>query len=181
MSTEVADKETKKEVKCRITLVTPGSSDRVIDVFPAGVEKEKIWLDNTRGIERWEAVERYLNQFALRGTRVPKPMPWHSDPKQMLKPDLEEKDIPLVQLEAPLPPPPVEEKIDYTRFMNKTPQDQSNRINSLEGMVQSLATAVSNLTSELQQQKKENLAKVENPITVDAPKRGRPKRTPEAQ
>src|SRR3990167_6034416 len=117
MSTETAVQDSKDLKTCLITLVVPGSSDQVIKVFPAKHEKEKIWLDNARGIERWEAVERLLNNYAERGTRVPKPAKWHSDNKQMLVPDLKLEDIPLVRLDgAVLEAPPEEQVIDYSRF-----------------------------------------------------------------
>lgn len=135
---------------CLITLVNPGRSDSVIKVFPAQHEKEKIWLDNARGIERWEAVERLLQNHAERGKAVPKPAPWHSDPKELRVPDLDPKDIPLVRLEgAILAAPPEEAKIDYTKTLQPAAV-QAKRIESLEAMVGSLAQAVSSLTTELQ-------------------------------
>lgn len=139
----IAVAETHK--KCRITLVTPGSSDRVIDVYPAEKESEKIWLDNTPGIERWEAVERLLNQYAERGTRVPKPAPYHNDGK-FNRPTLDEQDIPLVRLQgAVLEALPEPEKI-----IPKPPANQADvdaRFKLLSEQIQNLAAAVSSMSN----------------------------------
>lgn len=136
--------------KCRITIVTPGSSDRVIDVYPATHEKEKIWLDNTPGIERWGAVDRQLNAEAERGTRVPKPAPWHSDGK-FARPDLNEEDIPLVRLsegcvfKVLMPPEPVPVKPPINQA------DVDARFQAQNSKIDALSTAISNLTTALQQ------------------------------
>lgn len=102
--------ETLTEAKtCRITLVTPGLSDRVIRVYPAEHESETIWLNNTPGIERWEAVKRMLYTDAERGTRVPDPAPYHEghDLKTVV---LKEDDIPTVRLSTQVLKKPAEQE-----------------------------------------------------------------------
>lgn len=96
MSTETiaADKT------CKLTIVTPGSSDRVIKVFPAEHEAEKIFLDNTPGIERWKEIERLMFQYAPRGERVPPPVAYHSSAKNLVTPEIGEHDIPVVNLDG---------------------------------------------------------------------------------
>ena len=154
----------KEYKKCRITLVTPGSSDRVIDVWPAEKEKEKIWLDNAPGIERWEAVERLLNQFAERGTRVPKPAPYHDDGK-FNRPTLDEKDIPLVRLQgAVLEALPEAEKVPLPVRANQA--DVDARFKLLSEQIQSLAAAVSSLASAPKEKQPD--------AAVRGKKRGRP-------
>lgn len=132
-------------VECLVTLVTPGSSDRVIRVFPAEHKSEKIWLDNTPGIERWEAVERLLNNHAERGTRVPKPASYHSSSKDLRNVDLKPEDIPLVRLDgAVFEAPPAEERIDYAKLMPASVN--AAKLEELGKTVSSLAQAVSHLT-----------------------------------
>lgn len=131
---------------CTITLVTPGSSDRLIKVFPAEHDTEKIWLDNTQGIERWEVVERLLNNFAERGTRVAKPVPYHSSTKDLARPDLDLNNVPTVRLDGAIlkGPPPVE-KIDYSKLNTSNTTELSNKIDRLESVVSQLSQALSNI------------------------------------
>lgn len=135
---------------CLVTLVEPGRSDRVIKVFPAEHESEKIWLDRTQGIERWEAVRRVLYNYAERGSRVPDPAPWHANPADLRTVTLREADIPLVRLDGiVLNKPPEEERFDP--FKNSAPSilEVNERMNKMEGVIGSLAQAVSQLTTAL--------------------------------
>lgn len=97
MATASTDQEYKT---CKITVVTPGGSDRVIKVFPAEHESEKVWLDNANGQQRWKEIERTLYNFAPRGEAVPKPRAYHSDSKHLVVPEITEQDIPLVKLDG---------------------------------------------------------------------------------
>ena len=147
MNTAAAVDVEKKYVKCRITLVNPGSSDSVIDVFPAEVSEEKIWLDNTPGIERWQVVQRILDNYAEKGTRVPKPAKWHNDGK-FNKPDLNEEDIPLVRLDgAILKALPKPEVVPLTPAINQ--RDVDARFNALNQKFDALVTMVTSLQSTL--------------------------------
>ncbi len=108
---------------CLITVVEAGKSDAVLKVSPATAKAEKVWLTNRPGVERFEAIMRFLNQYARRGTRVPQPAPYHSDPKNSSKPDLTEDQIPVVNLEegvifevmAEVKPPVPEAKLDLSK------------------------------------------------------------------
>jgi len=84
---------------CLLTLVQPAHSDRVLKVFPAEHSEEKIFLNRRQGIDRWEIVSRYLENYAAKGTRVYKAVPWHQDPKDLKTVTLDPKDIPTVKLE----------------------------------------------------------------------------------
>lgn len=85
---------------CKVTLVANGISDRVLKVFPAEHEAEKIWLDNARGVARWAEVERLMFNFAPRGVHIPKPVAYHQSVKNLVVPDITEADIPVVKLEG---------------------------------------------------------------------------------
>lgn len=65
--------EAVKTMTCLVTIVEPGMPDKVIKITPALHAKEKIWLDNTPGIERWAAVQQLMERFCPRGKYVPKP------------------------------------------------------------------------------------------------------------
>ena len=67
--------ETGKEYKtCKLVLVNSGRSDSVLKIRPAQHAAEKIFLDNTQGIERWEAIQRLMQNNAKRGTMVSRPV-----------------------------------------------------------------------------------------------------------
>ena len=135
---------------CLITLVNPGLSDSGIKVWPAEHEAEKIWMDNARGIERWEAIDRLMQNSAVRGTRVPKPAHWHSDPKQTATPDLKPEDIPMVKLDGvALKAPPVEERPDYLKQNPTNILDINKRVDEMASTVNTLVNAVSQLTMAL--------------------------------
>lgn len=91
---------------CEITLVTPGHSDRVIKVHPAEHASEKIWLDNTPGIERWETIKRLMQTHASRFAPVYEPVPYCNDPKDLKTITLKPSDIPTVNLENFVLPAP---------------------------------------------------------------------------
>lgn len=140
--------ETATQYTCRITLVNPGLSDSVIKVWPAEHESEKIWLNEVRGIERWEMIQRNINVYAERGTRVPKPEPYHKDPKNLVHMTLQEQDIPLVRLDGwvlPAPPPP--ENIPIYKNNTNNMLEVDKRLNQLENTLGSLAQALSSLTT----------------------------------
>lgn len=152
---------------CLITLVTPGSSDRVIKVWPAQHEAEKIFLDNAPGIERWDAVLRTLNNYARRGERVPKPAPWHSSSQNLAVPDLRPEDIPLVRLDGAVleAPPKVERFAKPAPVVDKTAVVEAKleeRMNRLEDLIFNLASKIQAPTS----------------IATDVPMRGKPGRKP---
>ncbi len=88
-----------KTLTCLITIVNPGQSDKVIKVTPANGKSEKVWLDNANGIRRWEAITRFFDNYAEKGTAVPKPAPYHSDTKDLKLRDLQDEDIPVVRLQ----------------------------------------------------------------------------------
>lgn len=90
---------TQEKTTCTLTIVDMGRSDRVLNVYPANGPKEKIWLDTVKGIERWEAVKRFLYNHAVRGTKVPDPAPWCDDPQDLKAITLRESNIPRVTLE----------------------------------------------------------------------------------
>lgn len=114
---------------CRITIVTPGSSDRVIKVHPAQHDSEKIWLDNARGIERWSEVERFLFSFATRGAAIPKPLAYHSSSKDLRTIEITEDDIPTVHLEgAVLQAPPEEKRVDPLEQVKLNPSVENMRL-----------------------------------------------------
>lgn len=112
--------QTETEFKtCKVTLVNPGSSDSVIKIYPAEHEEEKIWLDKRPGIERWEAVKRFMYSHAPRGAFVPSPVKYHQDRTQLHVRSITDNDIPLVRLEGVVfTPPPPEEK-----FVEKPKED----------------------------------------------------------
>lgn len=97
MNQAVAETEQKYKT-CLITVVEAGKSDAVIKVYPATGEAEKVWLTNRPGVERWEEIERFLNSYARRGTRVPKPAPYHAS-GDLSRVILKDADIPTVYLE----------------------------------------------------------------------------------
>ena len=96
---------------CKMTLVNSGRSDSVIKIRPAQHTAEKIFLDNTQGIERWQAIERLMQSYAKRGTVVAKPVEYHQFPdlKTVI---ITEDDIPIVEIEGVvLAAPPVVKQI----------------------------------------------------------------------
>lgn len=132
---------------CKLTIVTPGSSDRVIKIHPAEHDAEKIFLDNTPGIERWKEIERLCFQYAPRGERVPAPVPYHSSAKNLVTPEITEADIPLVNLDgAFLKAPPADER--YVKPV-KLPNDAINeRIDKLEGRMDRILAALEGKVAE---------------------------------
>ena len=92
--------ETGKEYKtCKLVLVNSGRSDSVLKIRPAQHAAEKIFLDNTQGIERWEAIQRLMQNSAKRGTMVSRPVEYCTFPdlKTIV---ITEEDIPMVELEG---------------------------------------------------------------------------------
>ena len=135
---------------CRLVIVTPGQSDRVIRIYPAEHDAEKIWLDNTPGMERWEAVKRLLYTSAERGTRVPDPAPFHSSSKDLKTIDLKESDIPYVKLVGEVLRKPKEvETYKPQPQQAMTAGEVANRFNTLESNIAQLATAISNMAMKL--------------------------------
>ena len=149
--TEVKDApiKSKQEFKtCKITLVGPSSaSDRVIKVYPAEHEAEKVWLENTPGIERWRAIERLLMQFAPRGEAVPKPVAYCSgnDLKTVV---ITEDDIPIVRLDggAFLKAPPPEEKPDNSPKASPRVENLQLRMTIMEKTQEQTLAAINGLT-----------------------------------
>ena len=94
---------------CKIVLVHTGTSDSVIKVYPAEHESEKLFLDNTPSIERWQAIERLMQGYAKRGTVVAKPVAFHAFP-DLKTVVISEEDIPVVELEGAILTKPVEVK-----------------------------------------------------------------------
>ena len=119
---------------CRITVVNQGLSDTVIKVHPSEHESELVWLDNTQGIERWEAIRRFMYQYAKRGTAIPRPVPLCKS-KNLAVVDLQEHEIPIVELEQGffLKAPPEVQRITRTE-LPKIPTDPEieKRVSSIE-------------------------------------------------
>ena len=100
MNQAIAEKESETKLHtCLYTVVEAGKSDAVLKIYPATQAFEKVWLTNRPGVERHEAVMRFLNQYARRGTAVPKPVHYHANPKESLAPSISDADIPVVYLE----------------------------------------------------------------------------------
>lgn len=140
---------TSEHKTCLVTIITPGQSDKVIKVYPAEHESEKIWLNNTQGIERWELVKRLMFNDAERGTRVPDPSPYHEgrDLKTVV---LKEEDIPLVRLSSQvLKRPPEPDQIKLPDARQSSAAEINERFSRLERTVGDLATAMSTLASVL--------------------------------
>ena len=133
-----------KTYKCKITIVQPGLSARVIYVTPAEHGSEKIWLDNTPGIERWETVKRLMQQHASRFAPVYEPVPYCNDPKDLKTITLTEAEIPTVELENFVLPAPRVEKVSLTAPA-ETPKLADERIARLEESVSKLAELVTTL------------------------------------
>lgn len=147
----------KEKVMCLLTLVTPGTSDRVMKVFPANGKSEKIWLDNARGIERWEEVKRFLFNHAVRGTRVPEPQLYCSDPYDLKTRTLSEEDIPVCKLEDGYV---FEVHIEETPKVTANPMNigtaegVNKRIDALEGKINAMADGFDKLIEKLSAGKK---------------------------
>lgn len=133
---------------CKLTIVNMGASDRVLKVYPAEHEVEKIWLSNTQGIERWEAVKRFLFNYAEKGTRVPTPVPYHADASDLKTVTLKEEDIPIVKLsdgavlKAP-PPEPVMPEIKPPKSEDMAAME--TRMSGLESAISQLSLAISGM------------------------------------
>ncbi len=170
--------DTKTGVECRITLVTPGQSDRMIKIFPSEHTEEKIWLDNTPGIERWEMIQRMIQLHASRFSPVPEPKPWHDNPKDLKTVTLKENEIPLVKLENFILPEPPKEKIDpKSNEPEMTAKQWDDRFTKLESTVDKLVHVLmaKNMGNDTEPSVGE-VAKQEI-STVEKRKPGRPKKT----
>jgi len=128
---------------CRLTIVSYGISDAVIKVYPAEHETEKVWLNDVRGVERWDMIKQNMERYAEKGTRVMNPVPYHNDPKNLSTVTLKEEDIPLVRLDGwILPKPPPEEKLPDFKTDQNNMLAINERINGLEKSIASLVTAL---------------------------------------
>ena len=90
-----------KTYTCKLTIVTPGHSDKVMNIRPADAPEETVWTDHQPGIERLAAIQRFLQMSAKRGTAVPPAAAYHNG-KDLRTVVLEEADIPTVELEPGL-------------------------------------------------------------------------------
>lgn len=137
---------------CILTVVVPGSSDRVMKVFPANGKSEKIWLDNARGLERWEEVKRFLYNHAVRGTRVPDPQPYCGDPYDLKTRTLSEEDIPVCKLEDGYV---FEVFVEEVRAPSANPmsigtaEGVNKRIDDLEGKLGAVTSALEKIVDKL--------------------------------
>lgn len=120
---------------CRVILVTPGISDSVIKIFPAEHDTEKIWLDNTQHIERWDAIQRAMQNYARRGTAVGKPVRYHSDNRDLRTISITEEDIPTVTLDGVVikAPPATTVSAEDLSKLNPANVDITRRVEGLEG------------------------------------------------
>jgi hypothetical protein len=144
----VAPVNANKEYKtCKVTIVTPGSSDQVIKIFPADHDHEKVWLDHRPGIERWESIKRLMTQFAPRGERVPEPVAYHSSSKNLLVPEISESDIPVVKLEGAVfeALPAAQTLADLPPNLNPLPSVMNERMAKLEAAVENISFALERL------------------------------------
>ena len=140
-ATQTAQKQFKT---CLVTLVTPGSSDKVMKVYPAEHEAEKIWLDNAQGEQRWAQVERLLNNYVPRDKAVMKPVPYCSG--DLARPTLRAEDIPLNTLEggAVLKAPPPSEMLPETAVkLNPNIENLQSRMNKMEGTMDKILELLS--------------------------------------
>ena len=133
---------------CKVTIVAHGTSDKVIKIFPAEHEKEKIWLNERPGIERWNEVKRFMNNYAERGSRTLEPIRYHSPGNTSIV-EIEEKDIPIVKLEAGyvFEKPKEEEKPAPPKPVDAAPVATGNavlenRVTNLEGLVSQIAVGM---------------------------------------
>lgn len=136
---------------CRVIIVQPGISDKVLKVHPSEHEAEKIWLDNTQGIERWEAVKRFMFQFAKRGTAIPNPVPFCKS-KNLAVADLQEHEIPIVELEDGvfLKAPPKVERLSRTELPKPVSDpEMDKRVSGLEKGLETLTALVSGIAERL--------------------------------
>ena len=139
---EVMEVETLTGHECIITLVAPGRSDSLIKVYPAEHKEEKIWLDNTPGIERWDMIKRMMQLHASRFSPIAEPIPYCSDTKDLKTITLRQSDIPVVKLENfVLPAPAMEEKIEYDKTQ-LTEKQWDDRITGIENLVKKLAETI---------------------------------------
>lgn len=143
---------------CKVTIVQPGRSDAVIKIYPAEHESEKIWLDNTRGIERWEEVQRFMYNFAMRGHAIAKPVQYHSSTKDLRTIEITEADIPTVTLEnAVLKAPPSErgpataaaQNLFQAPVVDNSVIEMKIRMDTLEKNVALIGDSLSKITDKL--------------------------------
>jgi hypothetical protein len=137
---------------CLVTVVEPGLPDRVIKIYPANHESEKIWLDTRPGIERWEAVKLFMRNHCPKGKYVPDASYWHQPgaPREDINtPILTPDKIPVVHVEgAVFEAPPPKERVKYPNplAMEQSKQqamdDTKRQIEQLQQMVVSLAARV---------------------------------------
>ena len=148
MDTETATKT------CTLTIVEPGLPDRVIKITPARHEKEKIWLDNRPGLERWAAVQQLLRQFCPRGKYVPEPAFWHqpgAKPEEISVLTLLPENIPHAQLDgAVFEPLPKQERPHLVRPVDAMGGVQ-DRVSRLESRLDGLNDSISSLVKVLSQ------------------------------
>ena len=165
--------EEQKTYTCKLTIVNPGFPDAVLKIHPSDGPEEKVWTDNTPGKERKEEIDRFLQNYALRGSRVPRPVPYHSDTSQAIAPDLREENIPTVQLEPGVvfqtkkPEPRVPSVLQTAQQ-----KEDSARIASLEGTVNQLAQTLQAFMAGQQGKPASN-----GQVEVEEPRKpGRPKK-----
>lgn len=135
---------------CRVALVNPGFPDAVIKIYPAEHETEKVLMDRNPGIERWEDIERLMNEYGPRNKRIPRPIPLHSNPTSSIVPDVGEDQIPLVRLQGldedgkPIYlHKPEKAEMPAEEAKPRTEIDNVNlRIDKMELMIQSIAESV---------------------------------------
>lgn len=149
MNTEAPVEMATQHKTCLVTIVQPGYPDSVIKITPAEHDKEKIWLDNRPGIERWEAVKLLMRRFSPPGKFVPDPVRWHNinpqDPSSIVTPVIAEADIPVCELQGTVFQPLPEEghvsrpKEDAQAKMTARMDSMEHRIDSLIGAIEKLA------------------------------------------
>jgi len=173
--------------ECLITLVKPGSSDRLIKVFPAEHTTEKIWLDNTPGKERWEMIERMIQLHASRFSTIPEPKPWHGDPRDLKTVTMTKDEIPTVKLEnfvlpAPPPVPDMFPKPEPTKAEKAMEERMAKMETTVANLADLLTKAFGNIkaTAPVEKTEDTDTAKVAVDIPAEEPAKrgpGRPKKT----
>lgn len=160
-------KELRQDRTCLVTLVSAGSSDRVLKIYPADHDEEKIWLETRPAIDRWEEVRRLMMLHCERGRAVPNPVPYHESVDDLVTPSITDADIPVCKLEGAvltIPRNASQRVIDVTidkseqtvwtsdpREPNRPPDESAEKIKNLEEGQANLVKANAQLTDQVGQ------------------------------
>lgn len=139
--------ETQTKYKtCLVQFVQPGICDKVLRVFPAEHENEKIDLGNQNGIQRYEKFMRVVDQYTTRDQAVPKAVPYATDENTYSSPAKALSEIPLVQLTNYVwPKPPEMERVKYNTVEDYKSKAQDERFLKIEAQVDALAQGMNRL------------------------------------